>query len=252
VRQVSRTNGKSIFADGSENDFTEFLTFIVEIIHQIMSRKLVVTINRENITNKIGQKCAKTIRELYNREYSEIISMFYGLTYSTIYSKKTGKLHSVNCEPFLILDLPISLNECSLEQCIQHYILPEELSGENAWYNEKTNEKEDVIKKINFWSFPNILIISLKRFTNEHKTLVRFPLTDFDLNNYISEYKCEDSIYDLYAVANHFGNIDGGHYTALVKIKEQWIHFDDKITTIVDNVITPFAYCLFYVKKNYL
>lgn len=267
INLISKINNKLIFTDGSENDFTEFLIFIIEIIHQIMSRKTIVNIDKSIITkymkqqnkynsinsNKIAQKCIKVIKELYNTEYSEIISMFYGLTYSIIYSKTNKKIHSINAEPFLILNLPIPIIEnCSLEQCIEHYILAEELIGENAWYNENTNEKEDVIKKICFWSFPNILIISLKRFMNEDKSLVNFPLVNFNLSKYIDGYIYDNSIYNLYAVANHFGNINGGHYTAFIKINNEWINFDDKNINVINEcqIITPYAYCLFYVKNN--
>jgi ubiquitin carboxyl-terminal hydrolase 8 len=290
VKEISKLNNKLIFTDGSENDFTEFLTFIIEIIHQLMARKLTVNIDKTIITkyikenntynetnaNKIAQKCLKVIKDMYSKEYSEIISMFYGLTYSIIYSKNNEKIHSINAEPFLILNLPIPINKsCSLEECIQNYILEEELIGDNSWYNEKTNKKEDVIKKICFWSFPNILIISLKRFIDENKTLVHFPLTNLNLRKYINgphttpnnatnntanntpnntpNNTANNDIYNLYAVANHFGNINGGHYTSFIKINQQWIHFDDKHTNIINenDVITPFAYCLFYVKSTY-
>lgn len=268
VKEVSRVNGKMIFTDGSENDFTEFLTFIIEIIHKIMSRNLTVDIDKrvliKNINqqnpenrannNKIADKCITVIKEIYNKEFSELITTFYGLTYSLIISKTTKNIHSVNAEPFLILDLPIPVTEkTTLEDCIKHYIAPEELIGDNSWYNETTKLKEDVIKQICFWSFPNILIISLKRFTDDEKTLINFPLVDLDLYPYVNGYKEEKDKckYDLYAVANHFGNINGGHYTAFVKRGDVWIHFDDKYTTIINEtqIVSPYAYCLFYAKR---
>ena len=277
VKEISKINNQLIFTDGSENDFTEFLTFLIEIIHKIMSRKQQVNINNEyiknnyfttpssklSIKNKISKKCIKIITELYDKEYSEIINMFYGLTYSVIYSKDKSKIYSINPEPFLILNLPIPINESNtlsttssitLDECISNYILEEELINENAWYNEITNKKEDVIKKISFWSFPNILIISLKRFGNEDKKLIDFPLVNLNLNKYVDGYINNEFTYNLYAIANHFGNVDGGHYTALIKINNNWIHFDDKHTNIIDekNIITKFAYCLFYVKNSYI
>jgi ubiquitin C-terminal hydrolase len=266
VKEVSKKKNMLIFTDGSENDFTEFLTFLIEIIHEIMSHKMPVNIDRNIIaqyiaqnptigstnSTKIAEKCLNVIKEIYNKEYSEIISSFYGLTFSVIYSKITGKIHSIKAEPFLILNLSIPMlpGGCSLEQCIEHYIAPEDLMGDNAWYNEKTGKKEDVIKQICFWSFPNILIISLKQFTDDLKTFVTFPLVNLNLRKYINGHISDECTYNLYAVANHFGNINGGHYTAFVKINQQWIHFDDKIAMpIPENVvISANAYCLFYVK----
>lgn len=42
----------------------------------------------------------------------------------------------------------------------------------------------------------------------------------------------EDPVYDLYAVINHFGSRDIGHYTAFCKVQspdgsQQWLKFDD-------------------------
>lgn len=36
-------------------------------------------------------------------------------------------------------------------------------------------------------------------------------------------------IYDLYAVSNHYGGLDGGHYTAYCKnpVANEWFDFDD-------------------------
>ena len=282
IREISKAKGKLLFADGSENDFTEFFVFFVEIIHELFSQKLNFKIDKGMVIkymeqqkygvggggaakyevynyDKIGKKCFQSIRDIYKKEYSEIVTMFYGLTFSTVISKTTGKIHSVNSEPFFILNLPVihGRRGCTLEQCIEHYISPEEMVGENAWYNETTKQKEDVLKQISFWSFPNILVISLKQFTDGPKTFVHFPVRDFNLNKYVKgcvNYENpDDNLYDLYAVANHFGNTFGGHYTALIKMRGgQWMHFDDKDISLVDEhvVVSPNAYCLFYLKRN--
>jgi len=36
-------------------------------------------------------------------------------------------------------------------------------------------------------------------------------------------------IYDLYAVSNHYGTLNGGHYTAMCRnpVTETWYEFDD-------------------------
>jgi ubiquitin C-terminal hydrolase len=266
-----------LFADGSENDFTEFFVFFVEIIHELFLQKINFKMDKTMIIkymeqqkygiskfdvynyDKIGKKCFNSIKDIYKKEYSEIVNMFYGITFSTISSKSNGKIYSVNAEPFFILNLPIIQNNCTLDECIETYISREELVGENAWYNEATKEKEDVFKQISFWSFPNILVISLKQFMDGNKLFVNFPLYGLDLNKYVKgyiNYDINENIYDLYAVANHFGNINGGHYTALVKMKNrfpsQWMHFDDKNTVLIDErrIVSPNAYCLFYIKRN--
>ncbi|KAJ3409699.1 CSN-associated deubiquitinating enzyme Ubp12 [Chytriomyces hyalinus] len=50
----------------------------------------------------------------------------------------------------------------------------------------------------------------------------------------------EQDLYDLYAVSNHFGGLNGGHYTAFVKsvTQNEWFHMDDsKVSPIHEDDI---------------
>lgn len=66
--------------------------------------------------------------------------------------------------------------------------------------------------------------------------------------------KIEDNLYDLYAVCNHHGNMQGGHYTAYCKnpIDSRWYSFDDtKVTPLPEaSVVTADAYILFYQRSS--
>ena len=61
-------------------------------------------------------------------------------------------------------------------------------------------------------------------------------------------------LYDLYGVSNHFGTLNGGHYTATVKnfVSGQWHYMNDSSCTDVseDQVITPASYMLFYRRRD--
>lgn len=47
------------------------------------------------------------------------------------------------------------------------------------------------------------------------------------------------------------GGVQGGHYTAFVRnYANEWVHYNDTNVSVVESVITPAAYCLFYRKKN--
>lgn len=64
-----------------------------------------------------------------------------------------------------------------------------------------------------------------------------------------------DNIYDLYAVCNHHGDMNRGHYIAhcLNPINNKWYIYDDHYILPVaseDHLITQNAYILFYVKRN--
>lgn len=64
----------------------------------------------------------------------------------------------------------------------------------------------------------------------------------------------ECNTYDLYAVINHIGNMQSGHYTAYCKnpLDQQWYSFDDTRVTQISqsDVVTCDAYILFYQKKS--
>ena len=51
----------------------------------------------------------------------------------------------------------------TLFDCFDKHCEKEALDGDNMWFNEATNKKESVNKRILFWSLPNIMIIDIKR-----------------------------------------------------------------------------------------
>lgn len=64
------------------------------------------------------------------------------------------------------------------------------------------------------------------------------------------ERKASDEKYDLYAIINHYGSINGGHYTSFVKNERTntWLQYDDSYVKEVleSKVRSQFAYILFY------
>jgi len=261
IQKISALKKKDIFTGYSQNDLPEFLLFIVDCFHNSLSREIKMTITGtpENSIDQVAIKCFEMIKNMYSKEYSEIWNLFYGIHVSEITNLETGKQLNVTPEPYLMIDLPIPANNKmpSLIDCFDLYVEGEILDGDNAWFNEETNEKINIRKRIQFWSFPDILIIDFKRFNNrsqKNQILVTFPLDNLDLSKYVIGYKKESYKYELYGICNHSGSVIGGHYTSFVKnANGNWYHFNDQEVSVVvtpENIITPKAYCLFYRKKN--
>jgi len=196
---------------------------------------------------------------MYAKEYSEIWNLFYGIHVSQIISLETGEVLSSSPEPYFIINLSVPENNKnpSLQDCFDFYVNGETLEGENAWFNEETKEKQNVQKKLIYWSMPTVLVIDIKRFNHKNQKnqiFISVPLENFDLSNYVIGYKKESYVYDLYGICNHSGGVHGGHYTAFIKnANDKWYHFNDTFVTEVTNLqdlITPKAYCLFYRKKT--
>eukprot|EP01041_Mallomonas_annulata_P003615 gene3615-7195_t len=83
----------------------------------------------------------------------------------------------------------------SLVDCIEYYLTPELMDGDNKYFAEEHNKKVDAIKGLKFNKLPQILSIQLKRFVYEsqgnniiQKKLndqVRFPFI-LDMNKYVA------------------------------------------------------------------
>jgi len=265
VHRIAKEKNRDMFTGWVQNDITEFLIFLMDCMHNSLSRKLTLKISgkAENQTDKLALVCYQLLKTVYSKEYSEIMDLFYGIYVTSINSADNKKTHSIKPEHFFVLDLQIFHgNEIcpTIYDCFDLFVKPECMSGENAWFNEKTGQKEDIQKSIAFWNLPNILVITLKRFspdgTQKINNVIQFPVENLDLSKYVKGYNPTSYVYDLFGVCNHMGGVSGGHYTAFVKnVAGQWIHFNDSCVELVTDanlLISPMAYCLFYRKKNNL
>jgi ubiquitin C-terminal hydrolase len=260
VQKIAEKKGLDMFTGYNQNDLPEFLIFVIDCFHNSLSREVLMTIEGTAINEKdrIAILCFERIKQMYSKDYSEIWNIFYGIHVSQIISNETNELISMTPEPYFIINLPIPNDNKSpsLIDCFDLYVKGEILDGDNSVLNEKTGNKESVTKNIAFWSFPNILVIDIKRFNSSNRKnqiLVNFPIKDLDLSKYVIGYNKDSYVYDLYGVCNHSGSSLGGHYTAFVKnANDKWYHYNDTSVSEVSleqQIITPKAYCFFYRKR---
>lgn len=258
IHDVATIKGRDLFTGWAQNDLPEFLLFMIECMHNSMRRKVNIKIqgSTKSETDDLALQCYKMLKENYERgEYSEISDIFYGVYVSRLSTPDGSTLHSNKPESFCLLDLPIpplaGLKQISILDCFDEFVSDELLPG---WFNEKTGQKEPVRKNITFWSFPKVLIITLKRYSPDGRfkngALIDFPLYNLDLSRYVVGYRANSYKYQLFGVANHMGGISGGHYTAFVNTDNNWFCFNDSsVSSITSNeVVSNSAYCLFYKK----
>ena len=107
-----------------------------------------------------------------------------------------------------------------------------------------------------FWKFPNVLIISFKRFNNfgvKINNVIDFPIDSLDLSKYCIGYDKHKSHFNLFGICNHIGSSNGGHYFSYCKNPNgKWYEFNDNNVREIgeDKLVTNNAYCLFYRKIN--
>ena len=261
LQKVAAINKQQMFTGHQQNDLQEFLMFLLERFHKAISRHVDMKVSGtvKNDKDAMAVECYKMMSNMYEKDYSEIIGLFYGIHVSTISAINDSDTLSMRAEPFFVLSLSLPDKTCdniNIYSCIDEFCKKERLDGDNEWFNEKTNTKQCVDKGVVFWSFPEILIVHLKRWDysgNKDTRLVNIPLENVDLTNYVKGYNQQNFIYSLYGVCDHDGGSSGGHYTATIRTADdEWYRFNDaSVSKIAPNaVIAASAYCLFFRKKN--
>jgi ubiquitin C-terminal hydrolase len=260
IQKVASIKNRDIFTGHAQNDIQEFLLFIIDCFHTSLSRDvdMQITGSSQNNVDDMATICYNMMKNMYKKEYSEMLNIFYGIHVSEITSQTTGETISLTPEPFSVLSISIPhKHEPTLFDCLDLYCHSESLEGENAFYNDKTQTKENANRGIIFWSLPNVMIIDVKRWHHENKqlhkinTIVHAPLVNADFTKYVKGYNSSSYIYDLYAICNHHGGALGGHYTATIKnANGKWYIFNDTIVNEIKDsqVNTNNAYCYFYRK----
>eukprot|EP00347_Sterkiella_histriomuscorum_P020920 403335950 len=167
----------------------------------------------------------------------------------------------------------------TLDTCLKAYSREELLTGQDQWYCKECKEQRDIHKKLELYKLPKILIIQLKRFQSKRgagnskqggfmamamaqvlhqekvSELVDFPVEGLDLRPFIIDDSTDTPIYyDLYAVSNHYGSLNGGHYTAYAfnSMYNKWFEFNDSHVSQAtpQEVVTQGAYLLFYRRRD--
>ncbi|KAJ6655051.1 hypothetical protein lerEdw1_006104 [Lerista edwardsae] len=167
-------------------------------------------------------------------------------------------------------------HSCTLDECFQLYTKEEQLAPDDAWRCPHCQVLQQGTVKLSLWTLPDILVIHLKRFRQvggqRHKlsTLVHFPLRGLDMAPHVAKRSRGSKwgprkqptpegsqccfLYDLYAVCNHHGSMQGGHYTAYCRnaLDGHWYSYDDSTVESVleDDVSTRGAYILFYQRRT--
>ncbi len=260
MQKVAVLKNRELFSGYAQNDIHEYLLFIVDCFHEALSRPVTMTISgvASTETDKLAKSCYNMMKEMYNKEYSEILNIYFGIHVSVVTSKETGDKLSICPEPFscLSLSIPGDIRNPTIFDCLDLYCKKEELSGKNQ-YETNDGARVDAEKGIVFWSLPNVLIVDLKRWMpvngRKNNILVRTPYDNIDLSKYVKGYDANNSVYELFGVCNHSGGALGGHYVACVKnANRKWYEFNDTMVREIrqEHVISSNSYCLFYRKKK--
>ncbi|XP_069844479.1 ubiquitin carboxyl-terminal hydrolase 8 isoform X2 [Dipodomys merriami] len=259
-RDFKATIGKinDQFAGYSQQDSQELLLFLMDGLHEDLNkadnRKRYKEENNDHLDDFKAAEHAWQKHKQLNE--SIIVTLFQGQFKSTVQCLTCHK-KSRTFEAFMYLSLPLaSTSKCTLQDCLRLFSKEEKLTDNNRFYCSHCRARRDSLKKIEIWKLPPVLLVHLKRFSYDGRwkqklqTSVDFPLENLDLSQYVIGPKNSLKKYNLFSVSNHYGGLDGGHYTAYCKnaARQRWFKFDDhEVSDIsVGAVRSSAAYILFY------
>lgn len=266
-----------------QNDSHEFMMFFVDTLHKAVSRKIDPGEDIDFI-KCIGKKSSETLPDDYEelsnkliemshanwslhfaKEYhSTMTPMFHG-QFLTIISSKRTRERSFSFDPFSSINIAVPQmggSGLKIQDCLDKYFSTEVLKGDEMW-ESPTAGKVEASRATRVWKLPEVLILSLKRFTmtgGKIETAIDFPLNDLDMGKYVvgPELNGDDMKYDLVGMVLHSGLMFGGHYIAVVRNPGgSWVMCNDSVVRSVNpdefhKSSLSTAYTLVYQKSSLL
>ncbi|XP_035770027.1 ubiquitin carboxyl-terminal hydrolase 48 isoform X1 [Neolamprologus brichardi] len=126
----------------------------------------------------------------------------------------------------------------SLTECVTEFLKEEKLDGENRYFCETCQSKQNATRRIKLHSLPPTLNLQLMRFVFDRQTGHKKKLNSFisfpeqlDMGPFLEDKQDEKCVYELSAVLIHRGiSAYSGHYIAHVKDARtgDWYKFNDE------------------------
>nr|XP_018916323.1 PREDICTED: ubiquitin carboxyl-terminal hydrolase 8-like [Bemisia tabaci]XP_018916324.1 PREDICTED: ubiquitin carboxyl-terminal hydrolase 8-like [Bemisia tabaci] len=245
---------RNTFSGYDQQDSHEFLTILIDWLHEDLKGPP----QQSFLAGASEESGERAWGEFKKNNHSPIQELFYGQQRSVVTCTKCHE-RSITFEPFsnLSLPLPSGTDVCTLKDCLDLYVQAETILG---WECPKCKTSRNAVKKLDITRLPPILVIHFKRFTSDgwcrkQQTYVDFPVNQtLDMSNFLFGIEHRNVHFSLYAVSNHYGTMDSGHYTAYCKTAKtlKWYKFDDQEVCEIspDSVKTAAAYIVFYSKLD--
>lgn len=225
-----------------QNDINEFISLFLDKLNKDISYKNrtskydLMEKNKYSKSQYDIQKYKMDISwiEKTGVEYSKLIELFYGNSITQIICGHCNHI-SHNYEIYSSIMLPLY---DTLDESIKQYFKDEFLNDiDMDWKCDECKHRTKSKKTTKLWKLPNILIITLKRFTDalqKNTKHVNIPMI-LDLQKYTLSR--DNTKYKLTSIACHSGSFFGGHYVAACKHpNNKWYGIDDLNITELNNV----------------
>ena len=248
------------FEGFQEHDTQEFCRYLLQDLNNELNQvQYPSSYKKEMVKNKTKKESFDLyVKDCLSKENSIITDLFIGY-FSFEYKCECG-FREYSFSQFL--DLPIQMDAnvqgFDLYQMLRNNFYKTSYvdMGETCSFCRRTSKKNEIMK---IAKLPNILIISLQRINPKtgmkNNANVKF-YEGLDLKEIIDPetQKADYTKYDLFAISNHIGSINTGHYYSNIKIGQNWYCFEDsKVYKIGPQIEmnTQEVYTLFYKMKGF-
>ena len=128
----------------------------------------------------------------------------------------------------------------------------------NQYYDDGEKKYKDVIKKTYLYNSPPYFIVQLKRWNmnlKKNQRIIHYDPKEIDLTPYFYKESPDksNSVYELFGIINHSGNVFGGHYFSYIKgFNGKWYEFNDaQVKEIpLSKLLTNKNYCFIYRRNK--
>ncbi|XP_064545392.1 ubiquitin carboxyl-terminal hydrolase nonstop [Drosophila montana] len=252
-----------------QQDAHEFFIATLDVLHRHCVKAKSEHESKSNSSSASGGNSSSSSNATATHCYGQcnciIDQIFTGMLQSDVVCQACNGV-STTFDPFW--DISLDLGETTthggvtpktLIDCLERYTRAEHLGSAAKIKCSTCKSYQESTKQFSLRTLPSVVSFHLKRF--EHSALIdrkissfiQFPV-EFDMTPFMSEKNNAygDFRFSLYAVVNHVGTIDTGHYTAYVRHqKDTWVKCDDHVITMASlkQVLDSEGYLLFYHKN---
>ncbi|KAJ1451650.1 hypothetical protein M885DRAFT_446280, partial [Pelagophyceae sp. CCMP2097] len=254
------------FQGQDQQDAAEFLAKLLEGFGEELNRVKGDKPYVEDKDDDDDERCAAAAWANHlRREDHAVTACFAGLVRNELVCAAT-KERKTAFEPFCSLVVPLPERRGAfVRDCLAAVARAETVTAHSRAATAKnggTYTETQFVRSVHVWAAPPILVLTLRRFKVIAATGARYKLTNlvsFPLEGLVlpaALLACGSATYDVTAVINHTGSLQGGHYTCAARSlqagKDEWLLFNDAAVTVVQDpgttVVTAAAYVLFLTR----
>lgn len=238
--------------------FIENLPFTILLVNKKNENdKIIFTSDFINLSEDIKRKAKiknfeDSIMSLNDilKEYEFLIEFYPNSDYIHKYAFNLNISTRCNCT----YEEKENIKKLTLDDCFKNFIKEEKLKEGEEWNCTFCNKKVLAKKKLELYYLPKIFVVCLTRFSKDNENIqknqeeVDFKINGMNMKEYMIGPDKEHSKYNLFAIIQHIGTLENGHYTSVCNNMGIWYKYNDSSVNEIEinGEDNSSAYILFY------